>query len=85
MSIDLSALRRIISDEERLLSGGDIPREYLSEEVAANAARVRTLALQNGALDFIELTDSARSAPRSTEGRAFRLHHSDGSHRPKSD
>ena len=24
-------------------------------------------------------------APRSTEGRAFRLHHSDGSHRPKSD
>lgn len=62
MSIDISALRRIISDEERLLTGGDIPREYLSEEVAANAARVRTLALQNGALDFIEHTDSARSA-----------------------
>ena len=62
MSIDISVLRRIISDEKRLLTGGDIPREYLSEEVAANAARVRTLALQNGALDFIELTDSARSA-----------------------
>lgn len=62
MSIDISALRRIISDEERLLTGGDIPREYLSEEVVANAERVRTLALQNGALDFIELTDSARSA-----------------------
>ena len=55
MSIDISALRRIISDEERLLTGGDIPREYLSEEVVANAARVRTLALQNGALDFLSL------------------------------
>ena len=37
MSIDISVLRRIISDEKRLLTGGDIPREYLSEEVVANA------------------------------------------------
>ena len=29
-----------------------------SEEVTANAARVRSLALQNGALDFIELSDA---------------------------
>ena len=31
MSIDISALRRIITDEERLLAGSDIPREYLSD------------------------------------------------------
>ena len=33
-----------------------------SEEVAANAARVRALALQNGALDFIELSDARQCA-----------------------
>ena len=33
-----------------------------SEEVTANAARVRSLALQNGALDFIELSDARQCA-----------------------
>ena len=33
-----------------------------SEEVTTNAARVRSLALQNGALDFIELSDARQCA-----------------------
>ena len=33
-----------------------------SEEVTANTARVRSLALQNGALDFIELSDARQCA-----------------------
>lgn len=31
MALDLSALRRIIADENRLLSGADIPAEYQSD------------------------------------------------------
>ena len=31
MALDLSALRRIIADENRLLTGADIPAEYQSD------------------------------------------------------
>ena len=31
MALDLSALRRIIADEDRLLTGADIPAEYQSD------------------------------------------------------
>lgn len=65
MALDLSALRRIIADEDRLLTGADIPSEYQSDVLgrvhgSAEAlafplsteevsARVCSLALQNGA------------------------------------
>ena len=78
MALDLSALRRIIADEDRLLTGADIPAEYQSDVLgrvhgSAEAlafplsteevsARVRSLALQNGALDFIELSDARQCA-----------------------
>lgn len=78
MAHDLSALRRIIADEDRLLTGADIPVEYQSDVLgrvhgSAEAlafplsteevsARVRSLALQNGALDFIELSDARQCA-----------------------
>lgn len=78
MALDLSALRRIIADENRLLTGADIPAEYQSDVLgrvhgSAEAlafplsteevsARVRSLALQNGALDFIELSDARQCA-----------------------
>ena len=44
MSIDISALRRIISDEERLLTGGDIPREYLSDALGRLHGEAEALA-----------------------------------------
>ena len=78
MALDLSALRRIIADENRLLSGADIPAEYQSDVLgrvhgSAEAlafplsteevsALLRSLALQNGALDFIELSDARQCA-----------------------
>lgn len=65
MALDLSALRRIIADENRLLTGADIPAEYQSDVLSrvhgsAEAlafplsteevsALLRSLALQNGA------------------------------------
>ena len=78
MAHDLSALRRIIADEDRLLTGADIPAEYQSDVLgrvhgSAEAlafplsteevsALLRSLALQNGALDFIELSDARQCA-----------------------
>ncbi len=75
MPLDLSALRRIIADENRLLTGADIPAEYQSDVLgrvhgSAEAlafplsteevsALLRSLALQNGALDFGLKTDEA--------------------------
>ena len=78
MALDLPALRRIIADENRLLTGADIPAEYQSDVLgrvhgSAEAlafplsteevsALLRSLALQNGALDFIELSDARQCA-----------------------
>lgn len=44
MSIDISALRRIITDEERLLAGSDIPREYLSDALGRLHGEAEALA-----------------------------------------
>ncbi len=41
MALDLSALRRIIADENRLLTGADIPAEYQSDVLGASTAAPR--------------------------------------------
>ena len=56
MSIDISALRRIISDEERLLTGGDIPREYLSDALGRLHGEAEALALVNTTTRFATYT-----------------------------
>ena len=49
-------------DRLLVMDAGKIVFDGRSEEVTANAARVRSLALQNGALDFIELSDARQCA-----------------------
>ena len=44
MSIDISALRRIIADESRLLAGADIPADYQSDALGRLHGEAEALA-----------------------------------------
>lgn len=64
MALDLSALRRIIADENRLLTGADIPAEYQSDVLGRVHGSAEALAFPLSTEEVSALLRYAR-APRS--------------------
>lgn len=64
MALDLSALRRIIADENRLLTGADIPAEYQSDVLGRVHGSAEALAFPLSTEEVSALLRSLAAAKR---------------------